>query len=355
MSKAVILTLFFLLVALIILFLVFYRTNKGEGFSNFQRPPSLKRKIRVYVSSPLFNMSDLFYSVGINGLTSTSSASIASDNVKFPGIARYADIFASTMGIPRGGMAQYLAERGWEAYIPARDGFNMAVYAGVTTAFLPGILSAGDADSKALKDAGVTQQDAAFAGAYLLMAVYAFDMFNLVSRCNCFIFNSSGITMDDGSVAELGIASARGLLISIHSPEDVTLFAGGIINPMVAGAASIDLRSEKWKFYTIKDVVNDMKEKIIKFREKGGPEYWRVTRPPDNIMFWNTLGSKIWNYKFKNHVVDQDGVTDLDQSMNDDFRIKDSNDMGRAFIGGHIIGLIKQTQKDFDLPLLTDS
>lgn len=325
---------------------------RGREKQTYTPPPSLKNKIRVYVSSPLFNMSDLYYSIGQRGLTSTASASIASDNVKSSSSELLGKIFKNTLNIPYGGIVEEIAKRGWECYSPARDGFNLAAYIGTTSTNLGTILKGNDKNAKTLKDLGVTEADIPLTGSYLLMAVYAFDMYNLINRCNCFIFNSAGITMDDGSVAELGIASVRGLPIAIHSPEDVSLFAGGIINPMVAGAGSTDLRVQKWKYLNIKDVCDALERKIENILESQEQEYYRTTPPPKNIAFWSQLGSHIWNFKFKKLTVDQNGVVDEDKSINTEFRLNNSNEKGKAFIGGYIIGLVKQTLTQFNFEQL---
>jgi len=343
-------TVLFILLGLSLIIVVLAICGSREGYSP---PPSLRDRVRVYISSPLFNMSDLYYSLGANGLTSTRAGSIASDNVSFSESAEMANLFDSALNIPKGGIVQICAKKGWECYSPARDGFNMAEYVGAASAYLGEILTAGSKEAKALKAVNVTMEDVPMVGAYLLMAVYGFDMYNLINRCNCFIFNSAGITMDDGSVAELGIGSARGLPIVLHAPEDVTLFAGGIVNPMVAGAGSIDLRVQKWKYFTIEDACNALEKKIKKILSGSSSEYWRTTPPPKGLDFWSSLGGKIWKFKFKDHVVDQKGVVVQNKSLQDVFRIYNSNDKGKAYIAGHIIGLVKQTQQEFNVPLLT--
>ena len=317
-------------------------------------PPKIENRIRVYVSSALFSMPDLFYAMGVTGLTSTLPGGVTSDNIKFSKIDELADVLSSTMGIPRGGIAESLAKRGLESYIPARDGFNMAVLASNTGVYLASLLQNPLYQAK-LKSLDVVAEDAALAGAYLLMAVYAFDMYNLTSRCNCCIFNTNGLAMDDGSAVELGIASARGLPTAIHAPNDYTLFAGGIINPMVAGAASIDLSIPKWKFYNIKDCIDQLESELKKQFQSSAPQYSHYAPLPEQVNFWNTLGEKLWltRYRDKNsHYVDEMGVLDQQRSYTDLYLLNSGSPIGQGYIGSIICGIVKQTQKEFGYPPL---
>ena len=351
---------YLIFVGVIIIFLLCHGLFKSTRVQKIKQmkspPPLLTDSIRVYVSAPLFKMSDLFYGIGINGLTSTEPGGVTSDNIDYDYINELADIYSTTMGIPKGGMAEALAVRGLSAYIPARDGFNMAVLIGGTMTYLGELLSAGDEKTKKLEDLGVVGSDAGMAGAYLLMAVYAFDMYNLVSRCNCCIFNTNGLAMDDGSVSELGIASTRGIPTSIHAPEDFTLFAGGIINPMVAGASSIDLSIPSWKTFNIEDAIDDLLNKIkTQFSDKT-PQYSHYAGVPKQIDFWNSLGEKIWlmRYKTKNsHVVGIDGRTDQVKSYTNMYLLNMGSAKGQGYIGSTVVGLVKSTQKEFGLPYLS--
>ena len=115
-------------IAILLLLIQIHSLSKPKITAIASPPPDLTKKVRVYVSAPLFQMSDLFYAVGISGLTNTEPGGVTSDNVQMDDIDALADIYSSTMGIPKGGIAQALAENGLESYIPARDGFNMAIY-----------------------------------------------------------------------------------------------------------------------------------------------------------------------------------------------------------------------------------
>lgn len=317
-------------------------------------PPKIEDRIRVYVSSALFSMPDLFYAIGINGLTSTRPGGVTSDNIRFSKINLLADTLSTTMGIPRGGMAEALAKRGLDSYIPARDGFNMAVLISNTVSYLPQLLKNPLYKDK-LNSLGVVESDAAMAGAYLLMAVYAFDMYNLTSRCNCCIFNTSGLAMDDGSAVELGIASARGLPTVIHAPNDYTLFAGGIINPMVAGAASVDLSLTKWKFYSVKECIDKLESELKKEFRTATPQYSHYAPLPTQVNFWNTLGEKIWLTRYRtkdSHYVDETGVLDQRSSYTDMYLLNSGSPIGQGYIGSIICGIVKQTQKEFGYPPL---
>ncbi len=337
-----------------ILLVALLNTNNVRLKPASSPPPKIEDRIRVYISSALFSMPDLFYAIGINGLTSTLPGGVTSDNIKFSKIDRLAQILSTTMGVPRGGIAQSLAQRGIDSYIPARDGFNMAVLIAGTQQYLPSLLTNPTYKDK-LNSLGVVAEDANMAGAYLLMAVYSFDMYNLTSRCNCCIFNTNGLAMDDGSCVELGIASARGLPTVIHAPNDYTLFAGGIINPMVAGAASTDLSLNKWKFYNIKECIDQLEKELRKANSSSVPQYSHYAPLPEQVNFWNTLGERIWLTRYRSkdsHYVDEFGVLDQISSYTDLYLLNSGSPIGQGFIGSIICGIVKQTQKEFGYPPL---
>ena len=319
-------------------------------------PPSLTRKVRVYVSAPLFQMSDLFYAVGISGLTNTEPGGVTSDNVQMDDIEALADIYSSTMGIPKGGIAQALAENGLESYIPARDGFNMAILIGNTSAQLKNLLAAGDEKSTYLKSLGLVDEDVKLVGAYLLMAVYSFDMYNITSRCNCMIFNANNIVMDDGSAVELGIGSARGMPIVIHSNQDTSLFAGGIVNPMVAGASGYDLSLDSSKFYSIHDAIDELKKKVHVAQYSSRPQYSKFAGVPETIDFWNSVGEKIWLMRFKTKdslVLKPNGTINQRASYTNMYLLNSGSNAGQGYIGSVVCGLVKQTMKEFNYADLT--
>ena len=348
-KKIVILILIMLLISLFSV--LFYNISKTNG--NLNPPPPLSSGLRVYVSSPLFNMSDLFYSIGINGLQSTTAGSIASDNIQSSDMGYLGQILSTNMGIPLGGVAEAIAKRGWESYIPARDGFNLVLFAGSTATYWNNYISAvGTPEYKKLKSYGLVEADQELIGTYLLMAVYSFDMYNLTERCNCFLFNSGGITMDAGSVVELGIANARGLPVTIHAPEDVTLFAGGIVNPMVAGCSGYNLTTTTWKFYDINLALDDLENKCQQQLASGKEEWTRNNSFPKRVEFWATLGRRVWNLRFKGSnglVTDESGATMTKESLTDIYFSNFKSPSGAGYLGAIICGIVKQILVEFNI------
>ena len=248
---------------------------------------------------------------------------------------------------PPGGMMEAIAKQRhwltnepWQSYIPARDGFNMAVFmqASMNVSFV-----------EAQKQVpSLTAEDWAINGTYLLMAVYGYDMYNLMSRCNCCIFNGDGITKDSGSVAELGIATARGFPLIIFQNSLLTPFANLLDNPMVLGATNeyLDVSQYAW---TIPDAIKSLDAKLQKVYKRntfGELNFCTVNPPAYLPAFWSNVGQNVWNWRYIANKYDSNGKN-ISQTSDEWKKWWALGDVGKAYIVAKIVVLVRDTQKSF--------
>ncbi len=301
---------------------------------------SLKNVV-VYVSSGLFNLYENIYSLGLEQMKNTAESSILADYIPDLEITGLVKKLKDSFNVPDNGMAGECARKGWYSYIPARDGFNMAfLMSSVSKVQLVDI-------QKVIPE--ITSQDWIMAGTYLLSAVYGFDMYNLISRCNAFIFNSDGIAMDDGSCVELGLGTNRGLPIVIYRTQQTSNFPGHVINPMVEGASGTSLNT--CYSQSIPDAISNL-DKLIRERYKAGDlDYCNVVPPPIVPSYWCNVGYAVWSWKYKQYIINSDGTLNKDNYSDEymKFLKNDNSDLGKALIVAKIITLVKDVQKKYNV------
>jgi hypothetical protein len=317
-------------------------------------PPNIEDKVVVYVSSGLFNLAEILYCQGYKNVAAKDeTAQIVSDHIptiydqKFDGQdGEAAKRMLDLLG-PPGGMMEAIAKqkhwlngKQWQSYIPARDGFNMAIFMQAAST-----VSFEDVQKQVPE---LTAEDWKINGSYLLMAVYGYDMFNLISRCNCCIFNGNGITKDSGSVAELGIATSRGFPLIIFQNSLLTPFANLMDNPMVLGATGefLDVSLYTW---TIDDAIKALNAKlqIVYNRNKFGELNYASKNPPAYLpAFWSNVGKNVWNWRYISNNYDEFGrnISKTSDEWNKWWKL---GSIGKAYIVGRICVLVKNTQKSF--------
>ncbi len=335
----------------------------SASWGKLERPPKLSDTVRVYISSGLFNLYELIYTVGIRELFKVGAAAqiVAEHTPTFGKAALGGDKDAKVvleimdaLHISRGGMALDCANRNWESYIPARDGFNMNFFmsaaAGITFQDIqPHFEKYGIQN--------VIEDTWALNGVWLLEAVYAFDMYNLISRCNCMIFNANGIAMDDGSCVELGIGTARGLPITIHRNENTSNFAVGLCNPMVSGASGTSLVYPPPTWPTPKIAEDKLQEHIRKWIHTGDQNYCRNTPPSRVTRYWDSVGQKIWDWKYDDYRIDDDGTLPNDIYSKDwiDFTQGNLGDLGLALAVAKIMDIQAEIKYKAGVPSVGSS
>lgn len=114
-------------------------------------------------------------------------------------------------------IASVLEENGFETFLPQRDGVE---------AFVMNVVNSGMASSRALSP--ITR--------LINKAVFAVDIYQIVERCDCLVFNMNGRIPDEGGVVETAVAFASGKPVVIYMSELPDTC--GSDGPMLYGAFS---------------------------------------------------------------------------------------------------------------------
>jgi nucleoside 2-deoxyribosyltransferase len=119
-------------------------------------------------------------------------------------------------------IADVLCDAGHSVYLPHRDGMEFRHVHHI------------------LQDRGWA---AAEAGQFLHAAIFALDVFQLVERCDCVVWNLNGRTPDEGAVSESAIAWTLGKPI-VGYKDDVRTKIAGRDNPLLAGLLDWEMVDE---------------------------------------------------------------------------------------------------------------
>ncbi len=117
-------------------------------------------------------------------------------------------------------------------------------------------------------------------------AIFALDVYQVVERCEYFVFNMNGRVPDEGGVAETAMAYTAGKPIVIYKNDYRTTFKGKD-NSMVTGLASSFMASN------IKEIPNELKKAAERMNRFGQSPYNGENIPPvmkDTLK----LGKNIW-------------------------------------------------------------
>jgi nucleoside 2-deoxyribosyltransferase len=117
-------------------------------------------------------------------------------------------------------------------------------------------------------------------------AVFALDVFQVVERCNAFVFNMNGRVPDEGGVAETAIAFAAGKPVVIYKNDYRTVF-NGCDNSMVNGLTFLP------KIDHINKIPGAIKKAANKLNKQGPSPYTGECIPPA-MRKTIKLGRRIW-------------------------------------------------------------
>lgn len=119
-------------------------------------------------------------------------------------------------------IADLLTGRGFGVYLPHRDGMEFRLV------------------REELIDRGWSPP---VAGAFLHAAIFALDIFQLVSECDSIVWNLNGRVPDEGAVSEAAIAWTLGKPILAYK-EDARSMISGRDNPLLVGMVDFETLSE---------------------------------------------------------------------------------------------------------------
>jgi len=166
-----------------------------------------------------------------------------------------------------GGMtaiANVLEEAGYGTFLPHRDGLEAYMMKLIDSPLNVNIFNSRDMVAK---------------------AIFALDVYQIIERCDYFVFNMNGRVPDEGGVAETAMAYSAGKPIIIYKNDARTTFNGSD-NAMVSCLASARVSD-------IKKIPIELPKVIGRFEKLGESPYRGDNIPPvmrDTIK----LGGKIW-------------------------------------------------------------
>ena len=260
------------------------------------RPPLLAERRVVYCSGPLFNLSEIIYALGWQGLLPPGGSLETINGLDAAQLEAVAAV-AKAQGLPPYGLCGELARRGFEAYCPARDGFTLAVIlASISGSALP------DAEKQRLS-------------AYMSKAIYAIDAFCLGGLCNCGLLNANGLQIDDGSATEVGMMGMRGMPLVIYRDQATAQLGPKVLNPMPIGNASAALTPTGYD--TVQEAVEALGRKVDGVLHAapswvGAATYARDVPPPPLYIYWQTVGEAVFSVKFRHKRLTVDAQGRLD-------------------------------------------
>lgn len=160
-----------------------------------------------------------------------------------------------------GAIARGLEGAGYGTFLPHRDGLEYYL----------------------MKHANSPLSGLPFAQSASSRAVFALDVFQIVERCDAFVFNMNGRVPDEGGVAETAIAYAAGKPVIIYKNDARSLF-NGIDNSMLTCLALAPLVSD----------VKALPQAIERLAAKTPPFDYAKNAPPA-MQKTLALGRSIWN------------------------------------------------------------
>lgn len=161
-------------------------------------------------------------------------------------------------------IATVLEQAGFGTFVPHRDGLERFVMGLVNTPLNNNILGARDT---------------------INAAIFALDCFQIITRCDYFVFNMNGRVPDEGAVAEAGIAFAAGKPLVLYKNDRRSVFKG-VDNSMLTGLSVIKpvngirkLPEAVWHAERKMNISGAAKRPIL----------------PDNVERIARTGEKIWH------------------------------------------------------------
>jgi len=149
-------------------------------------------------------------------------------------------------------IAAALESHGCKTYLPPRDGIEVGQLMAL------------------LNDPNISTDVAQMGLAIVRRCVFALDMYQLIERCTCAVFNVDGRVPDEGSVVETAAAYAAGKPIVTFKSTPISFIAGQD-NPMVDGLSYTWLNCSK-----LEDIADALK-RIIKLLSIGS---YHFKQPP---------------------------------------------------------------------------
>ncbi|NOD88759.1 MULTISPECIES: nucleoside 2-deoxyribosyltransferase [unclassified Ruegeria] len=161
-------------------------------------------------------------------------------------------------------IAAVLEAGGFTTYLPQRDGLEVGKLMAL------------------LLDPQISSQEGQIALSIVRKVTYSLDIYQLIGRCTCLVFNMDGRVPDGGSLVESSIAYAAGKPIVIYKTTPITMLAG-TDNPMIEGL------STSWTY--VHDTVDIVPALQARIAAQSDADY--VYTPPSVVGLVLEVGSSV--------------------------------------------------------------
>ncbi len=170
-------------------------------------------------------------------------------------------------------IAAALADDGYVAYLPHRDGIDLGY-----------MLKRFDT---VLHGSAIPPVTLPFR-----QLVFALDVYQVLERCKSVVFNLDGRTPDEGSVVEASAAYVAGKPIVVYKSSPITM-VGGVDNPMVEGLSST------WTYVdTVEAIPPALGEAVTTFEKDAGEPY----AAPPNVASVIEQGEQVFTWLVDNRM-----------------------------------------------------
>jgi nucleoside 2-deoxyribosyltransferase len=160
-------------------------------------------------------------------------------------------------------IANALEAKGFNTFLPQRDGLELTVCV----------------EYLIEKGIGIAK-----AGALISQAIFALDVFQVLHSCEALVANLNGRVPDEGTVSEAAMAWSRGKIVIGYKADGRTAF-NGQDNPLVTGLFNFKLHNR------IENVVTAVSEELASNKDNLPVEIKRE----NEISSFISLGHDIWS------------------------------------------------------------
>ena len=165
-------------------------------------------------------------------------------------------------------IAAVLEESDYRTFLPQRDGLESLVMNSVDSYFANSIFM------RPLK-------------ALISRAVFSYDMYQIVERCDSFVFNMNGPVPDEGGVVETAAAFASG--------KPIVLYRNDLRGPLT-GPGSLLLMGASYTFSVVSDIqeIPNVLKCLQEKMELRGPDWDTAAGLPPPVRKTIRLGRMVW-------------------------------------------------------------
>ena len=165
-------------------------------------------------------------------------------------------------------IADTLENEGFSTFLPQRDGLEKYVLGSINSSYMSNPL---------IKKMSIP----------INKAIFALDIYQIIEKCDCFVFNMNGRVPDEGGVVETAVAFTSGKPLIIYKNDYRSLFNGND-NSMLTGLS--------YTFSTVNQIkdIPDALCQSIQYIESLDPSPYHGEHMPAYVKKIVNQGRQIW-------------------------------------------------------------